>query len=69
MQVGEGFQSLCRLQNRGLIIKRKEAGHNVWSVTLTLSYSQKHFLVVSPREQEGRATYPLHESRPGILAL
>lgn len=55
MQVGRGPH------NRGLIIKRKEAGHHVWSVTLSLSHSQKHFLAVSPTEQEDKVTYSVPE--------
>lgn len=39
-RAGEGCWSPGGLQNRGLIIERKEAGHRVWSVTLALSDSK-----------------------------
>lgn len=57
-----GLLVSVRLQNRGLIIKRKAAGHHVWSVTLALSYSKNISWLCLP---ESRMS---HMSDPVILA-
>lgn len=55
MQAGEGCWSPGGLQNRGLIIERKEAGHHVWSVTLALSDSKNISCMLHRRQRRNES--------------
>lgn len=54
-RAGEGCWSPGGLQNRGLIIERKEAGHRVWSVTLALSDSKNISCVLHRRQRRNES--------------